>query len=54
MKNRYLKIIMASVLIAVIVVVVLKLLGQENPTVLAGGITGGIVGAIVGGVSNKK
>ena len=48
MKNRYLKIIMISILIAVIVVVVLKLLGQENPTVMGGGITGGIVGALAG------
>lgn len=54
MKSTYLKIILLAIAIAVLVVVILKLLGYENTTVMSGGITGGIVGALAGVFGKKK
>lgn len=47
MKNNILRIALFSALVAVIVVVVLKLLGHDNPTVTGGAVAGGVTGAIV-------
>ena len=43
-----------SALAAVAVVVVLKLLGHSNPTVIAGGVAGGIAGALSSAIFRKK
>lgn len=46
-QNPILKTAIASALIAILVVVVLKFIGYENPTVIGGGIAGGVAGAII-------
>ena len=43
-----------SALVAIAVVVVLKLLGQENATVIAGGVAGGIAGGISTSLIKKR
>lgn len=43
-----------SALAAIAVVVVLKFLGQDNPTVVGGGVAGGIAGAISANLLKKK
>lgn len=51
MKNNLVKIALSAALIAIVVTVVLKLLGQSNPVVMGGA----VAGAIVGGMAfNKK
>lgn len=46
MKSNILKIGLFAALTAIIVVVVLKLLGQDNPTVTGGAVAGGVAGAL--------
>lgn len=53
-KNSILTIALASALVAILVVVVLSLLGFENPTVIAGGVAGGVAGAISSSLLKKK
>jgi hypothetical protein len=53
-KNPLLTISLVSVLVAILVVVVLKLLGYDNPTVIGGGVAGGVIGAISSTVLKKK
>ncbi len=43
-----------SALAAIAVVVVLKFLGQDNPTAVGGGVAGGIAGAISTNLLKKK
>ena len=45
-KHPLLLICLISVSTAIMVVVVLKFLGYDNPSVIAGGVAGGISGAI--------
>ena len=54
MKNNLLKIALISSLIAVVVVVALKLLGQSNAVVMGGAIAGGIVGALASSMTKTK
>ena len=44
--NPLLTIALISLIVAVVIVVVLKILGHSNPTVVGGGVAGGIAGAI--------
>lgn len=53
-KNPILTIVLISALSAIGVVLVLKFLGYENPTVIGGGVAGGIAGAISGSLFKKK
>lgn len=47
MNNKSLfTLILISAIAAIVVVVVLKMLGQSNPTVIGGGVAGGIAGVI--------
>lgn len=43
-----------AVIVAIIVVVILKYMGNENPTVIGGGVAGGVVGAISASILSKK
>lgn len=52
--NKYAVIILGAALAAVVTVVVLKLLGVENPGVLGGGVAGGVAGALAGRFATKK
>jgi len=52
-KNRILTIVLISALAAIVTVIVLKILGYENPTVGGGGVAGGIAGAIIGSLLKK-
>ena len=55
MKNQpILTLVLISALIAIIVVVVLKFLGQDNTTVIGGGVAGGIAGALSATLFKKK
>jgi formiminotetrahydrofolate cyclodeaminase len=53
-KNPILTIVLVSALCAVVVVVILKLIGYENPTVIGGGVAGGVAGAISSSLFKKK
>lgn len=53
-KNPILTIVLISTLSAVLVVVILKLIGYENPTVIGGGVAGGVAGAITSSLFKKK
>lgn len=53
-KKPLLTLILVSALVAIVVVVVLKILGQSNPTVVAGGVAGGIAGALSTTVFRRK
>lgn len=53
-KNPILTIALASTLVAILVVVVLKLLGYDNPTVIGGGVAGGVAGAISSSILKKR
>ena len=53
-KNLILTIALASALVAILVVVVLKLLGYDNPTVIGGGVAGGVAGAISSSLLKKR
>jgi hypothetical protein len=52
--NKYLKIAVLAALISIIVVIVLKLMGQSNAVVTGGAVAGAIVGAITSGLNKKK
>jgi len=52
--NYLTTIIVLSAITAVIVVVVLKLFGLENPTAIAGGVAGGVAAAIVSLFKKEK
>ena len=54
MKNNLIPIILISSITAIIVVVVLKFMNYENPTVIGGGVAGGVTGAIVGAMNKKR
>ena len=54
MKNNLLQIALISGLVAILVVVVLKYLNFDNPTVIAGGVAGGIAGAISTNLIKRK
>jgi len=55
MKNHPLLLIcLISALAAFAVVVVLKFLGHDNPTVIGGGIAGGIAGGISASLLKRK
>ena len=45
-KKQLLTLALTSALVAIVVVVVLKILGHNNPTVVGGGVAGGIAGAV--------
>lgn len=45
-RNSILTIVLISALFAILVVVVLKFTGYDNPTVIGGGVAGGVAGAI--------
>ena len=51
--NSILTIALISSLSAIVVVVVLKLLGYENPTVIGGGVAGGVAGVISSSLLKK-
>ena len=53
-KNPILTIALVSALFAILVVVVLKLLGYDNPTVIGGGVAGGVAGAISSSLLKKR
>ncbi len=53
-KNPLLLISLISALVAILVVVVLKFLKHDNPTVVGGGVAGGIAGAIITGLLKRK
>ncbi len=53
-KNPILTIALASALVAILVVVVLKFLGYDNPTVIGGGVAGGVAGAISSSLLKKR
>lgn len=53
-RKPLLTIALVSILVAAVVVVVLRLLEYENPTVIAGGVAGGIAGAISSSMFRKK
>jgi len=53
-KNPILTIALVSALVAVLVVVILKVAGYDNPTVIAGGVAGGVAGAISSSLLKKK
>jgi hypothetical protein len=52
--NYLLTIIVFSAITAVIIVVVLRLFGMENPSAIAGGVAGGVAAAIVSLSKMKK
>jgi len=55
MKNYPLLLIcLISALAAIVVVVVLKFLGHDNPAVIGGGVAGGIAGAISTSLFKRK
>ncbi len=55
MKNQRLLLIgLIAALTAIAVVIVLKMLGTSNPTVMAGGVAGGVAGAIGGNLMKNK
>ena len=54
MKNLMLNVVIVAIVVAVMVFVVLKLLGLDNPSVIAGGAAGGVIGAIIGYYTKKK
>ena len=53
-KNSLLFIVLLSAIIAIVVVVALKLVGYENPTVIGGGVAGGVTGALIGAFRKKR
>lgn len=55
-KKQLLTLALTSAFVAIVVVVVLKIMGHNNPTVLGGGVAGGIAGAVSGTIirRNKK
>lgn len=53
-KNPIFTIALVSALVAVLVVVVLKLIGYDNPTVIAAGVAGGVAGAIMSSLLKKS
>lgn len=53
-KNQIFKIALVAALCAVVVVVVLKLLEFDNPTVIGGGVAGGVAGAVSGSLMKRK
>jgi preprotein translocase subunit SecG len=53
-KYPLLLICLISALAAIVVVVVLKFLGHDNPTVIGGGVAGGIAGAISPSLLKRK
>ncbi len=54
MKNKLVKIAIFAALIATVVVVILKLLGHDNPTVTGGAVAGGVIGALAGSFGKKS
>ncbi|MEP2936456.1 MAG: hypothetical protein ABJM06_11385 [Gilvibacter sp.] len=54
MKKNVSKIILLAIVVAVAVVAVLKLMGQDNATVMGGAVAGGVVGGIVGAMAGSK
>lgn len=52
--NSLLKIVLVAVVSAVVVTVILKLLGVENTSALAGGAAGGITAVLVSALNKKK
>ena len=52
--NRIVKIVLISVLAALVVVVLLKIIGYENPTVIGGGVAGGVAGALGSSFLRKR
>ncbi len=54
MKNKLVKIAIFAALIAIVVVVILKLLGHDNPTVTGGAVAGGVIGALAGSFGKKS
>ncbi|MFK8039435.1 MAG: hypothetical protein AB8B74_14175 [Crocinitomicaceae bacterium] len=53
-KNPLLLIALISALCAILVVVILKVTGYSNPTVIGGGVAGGIAGAISTNLFKEK
>lgn len=53
-ENPILIIALVSAIVAIFVVVVLKLFGYDNPTVIGGGVAGGVVGAISRSLLKKR
>lgn len=53
-KNPIITIAIISALFAILAVVVLNLLGYDNPTVIGGGVAGGVAGAISSSLLKKK
>lgn len=53
-KKAFLTIVRLSATSAIVVVVVLKLLGHDNPTVIGGAVAGGVAGAIGAYLSIRK
>lgn len=54
MNNKILKIAIFAAIVAVVAVVVLKLLGQDNTTVYGGAIAGAVVGATTAALGKKR